>query len=68
MADGLGFSFISSPFLEKVTRDERLGREHPRKGSQTQGDRKKTGASPGEPDSVSDNDETLSSTHIDLRI
>jgi hypothetical protein len=68
MWDGLGFGLISNPFLEKITRDESLGREHPRKRSETPSDRKKPTGSPGDPVPAAETDDHLSSTHIDLRI
>jgi hypothetical protein len=64
MADGLGFSSISKPILERVTREERLGYEHPKKSRELQPRRVRRS-----PDDKADEVTSVtSSTHIDLRI
>jgi hypothetical protein len=64
MADGLGFSSISKPILERVTREERLGHEHPKRGRELQS--RRTRRSPD--DQADEVTSVTSSTHIDLRI
>ncbi len=70
MWDGMAFSSISGTLLEKVARDERLGRELPRRGRDPKPERGRAGETetaerPGD----GETDETpASSVHIDLRI
>ena len=71
MPDGFGLlHLVSEPFLERVAKEHRIARDHPRKRGDEKGDRgregdARDGASPadaGEPETP------MSSTHIDLRI
>ena len=71
MPDGFGFvNSIISPHLERVAREERLGRDHPQKNRDGKPERARAGdspadATPGEPE---EEKASMSSTHIDLRI
>ncbi len=71
MTDGFGLvSPILSPILERVAREERLGRDHPRKNREGNPERTREDAIPSEipteePEGVKT---SMSSTHIDLRI
>jgi hypothetical protein len=61
---------ILHPILERVGREERLGRDHPRKNREGKSERaradQKTADSP--PDRPNENVDSMSSNHIDLRI
>jgi len=71
MPDGFGIAnTVLSPILERVAREERLGRDHPRKNRDGKSDKTReeavsTGLPPAEPEEA---DNSMSSTHIDLRI
>jgi hypothetical protein len=69
MSDGLGVSSISGAFLEKVTRDECLSRDLPRKGRDQRSARPRPdGGGRDDADDESGSDrEPAPSAHIDLR-
>ena len=70
MADGFGIvNTVLSPILERVAREERLGRDHPRKNRDGKPERTREEAlsaepPPAEPEKA---ENSMSSTHIDLR-
>jgi hypothetical protein len=68
MADGLGFSSISKPILERVAREERLGYEQPRKSREPQARRTRRGPDEESGEKADEVTTPMSSTHIDLRI
>lgn len=69
MSDGLGLiNPVLSPILDRVVRDERFERDHPRKQHDDKSERsrdehKSASAPPGQPEEEA----SMSSTHIDLR-
>jgi hypothetical protein len=69
MSDDFGLlNLVVSPFLERVTREERLGKDQPRKPRLL-----KTKTTSKDPDStpsedIQQTDDSTSSQHIDLRI
>ena len=71
MPDGIGIvNPVLSPILERVAREERLGRDHPRKNRDGESEKNREEAAstelpPAEPEKA---DNSMSSTHIDLRI
>jgi len=71
MKDALGLvNPVFSPALERVAREENLGRDHPRrqpekKRGRIREDRRHAGDSP---DHTEEAMTSLSSTHIDLRV
>jgi hypothetical protein len=71
MPDDLGLvNPVLSPILERVVREERLGRDLPRKQRERKSERSReedtqTGDPPDRPEV---NDTSMSSTHIDLRV
>jgi hypothetical protein len=71
MPDGFGLvNSVLSPHLERVAKEERLGRDHPRKNRDGRPERAREDAYPaqaaaGEPE---EEKTSMSSTHIDLRI
>ena len=71
MTDGFGIvSTALSPILERVAREERLGRDHPRKNRDGKPEKGREEAAsvelpPAEPEKA---DNSMSSSHIDLRI
>ena len=65
MADGVELSnLVNSPVLERIVREERLGRDHPRK-PRDQGTKP---AKENGPEDDNASDASVSSQHIDLRI
>ncbi len=56
---------LSSPFLERVTKEERVSRDHPRRPRDGKPARAREGPVDEEPEEPG---ATMSSTHIDLRI
>ncbi len=58
---------VGSPFLEKVAREQRIGRDHPRKPRDNKSERGKDAAA-GAAEAPEETGEAMSSTHIDLRI
>jgi hypothetical protein len=71
MPDGFGIvNSVLPPILERVAREERLGRDHPRKNRDGKPEKAReestpAGLPPAEPEKA---DSSMSSTHIDLRI
>jgi hypothetical protein len=71
MPDGFGIvSTVLSPILERVAREERLGRDHPRKNRDGRPEKNREEAGSGEVPSAEPEkaDNSMSSSHIDLRI
>jgi hypothetical protein len=71
MSDGLGLlTPVTAPLLEKVVREERMGRDHPRKRQEQKADSSKEDGGDGanSDDAASDTGTSMSSNHIDLRI
>jgi len=70
MADGFGLSnLVTSTFLERIVREERLGQDHPRK-PRDQGAKpaKEDGNVSAPPDEDKKAEPPMSSQHIDLRV
>jgi hypothetical protein len=61
---------ILHPILERVGREERLSRDHPRKNREAKSERARADQKTveGPPDQAEENVVSMSSTHIDLRI
>ncbi len=61
---------VNSPILERVVREERLGRDHPRKQRDRKSERSREDElQTGDASDLSEGKETsMSSTHIDLRV
>ncbi len=61
---------VNSPILERVVREERLGRDHPRKQRDRKSERSREDElQTGDASDLSEEKETsMSSTHIDLRV
>jgi len=70
MSDDFGLlNLVVSPFLERIGREERLGGEQPRKQRPVRpGSEKKEDVDSNTSDSSQKTDDSISSTHIDLRI
>ncbi len=71
MPDGFGLvNSVLSPHLERVAREERLGRDHPRKNRDGKPERFREDEFPAEtpPGEPEEEKSSMSSTHIDLRI
>ena len=56
---------VLSPILERVVREERLGRDLPRKQRERKAGRSREDE---DPDGSEQDDGSMSSTHIDLRV
>ncbi len=69
MADGLGLvNPVLSPILDRIVRDERFERDHPRRQHDEKSERSREEHKPTEaPPDVSEEPTSMSSTHIDLR-
>ena len=69
MADGLGLvNPVLSPILDRIVRDERFGRDHPRKQHDEKSERSRDDQNPtAAPPDTSEETTSMSSTHIDLR-
>ncbi len=71
MPDGFGIvNTVLPPILERVAREERLGRDHPRKNRDGKPEKAREeslpeGSPPAGPEKAGS---SMSSTHIDLRI
>ncbi len=71
MPDDLGVvNPVFSPILERVVREERLGRDHPRKQREKKSERSRedeiqSGDTQDRPEEI---ETSMSSTHIDLRV
>ncbi len=71
MPDGFGLvNSVLSPHLERVAKEERLGRDHPRKNRDGSPERVREDAYPAQAraDEPEEENTSMSSTHIDLRI
>ncbi len=71
MPDGFGLlHLVSEPFLERVAREQRIARDHPRKRGDDKGERGREAAGHGgaSPDDTTESETPMSSNHIDLRI
>jgi hypothetical protein len=70
MPDGFGLLHpVTEPFLERVARDQRIAREHPRKRKDEKSERGREGAHGSDsPDDAGEPQTPMSSNHIDLRI
>jgi hypothetical protein len=71
MPDGSGlFHLVTEPFLERVAKDQRIGRDHPRKRGDEKGEKSpEAGAREADsPVDAGDSETPMSSSHIDLRI
>ncbi len=69
MADGLGLvNPVLSPILDRVVRDERFERDHPRRQHDEKSERSREVPNPtATPPDKSEEPASMSSTHIDLR-
>ncbi len=69
MADGLGLvNPVLSPILDRIVRDERFDRDHPRRQHDEKSERSREDHSPTAPPPDEPEEPTsMSSTHIDLR-
>lgn len=71
MTDGFGLlNPVLSPILDRIGREERLGKDHPRKQRERKSERSRedevqNGASADGPEG---SESSMSSTHIDLRV
>ena len=71
MHDGFGLvNPVTATHLERIVRDERLGRDHPRRNSDERPKPANSAAGRNDepPEPTSDLDSAASETHIDLRI
>jgi hypothetical protein len=69
MSDDFGhIDFLSAPFLERITREERLREDHPRKRRYIPPKPVKKDPSDSPSDGMEKTDDSTSSQHIDLRI
>lgn len=61
---------VSEPLLERVAREQRIARDHPRKRQDGKSERdREAGARDTDPsDDVAESETPMSSNHIDLRI
>ncbi len=61
---------VSEPFLERVSRDQRITRDHPRKRQEEKSERSHEGNASEEdsPNETGGSETPMSSNHIDLRI
>ena len=69
MADGLGLvNPVLSPILDRIVRDERFERDHPRRQHDERSERRQEEHKPtASPPDESEEPTSMSSTHIDLR-
>jgi hypothetical protein len=71
MPDGFGLvHLVSEPFLERVAKEERIARDHPRRRKDEKGNRGRGDGVDGadSPDDSVGTKTPMSSNHIDLRI
>jgi hypothetical protein len=71
MPDGFGlFHLVSEPLLERVVKEQRLGRDHPRKSRDGKGTKSREDGSQDadSPADAAESETPMSSSHIDLRI
>ncbi len=71
MPDGLGLlHVVSEPFLERVAREHRIARDHPRRRGDEKSERGREGTSRDgdSPAEAGESETPVSSNHIDLRI
>jgi len=69
MSDDFGLlNLVGSPFLERIVREERLGRDQPRKPRNSIAREAKKSPESVSPDETRTDDNSMSPTHIDLRI
>jgi hypothetical protein len=71
MPDGFGLlHLVGEPILERVAREERIARDHPRKRRDEKGERSREECAhdAGSPDDTGEQENPMSSNHIDLRI
>jgi hypothetical protein len=69
MSDDFGsLNLAVSPFLERINREERLGRDHPQRPRNLKPKPVRKDDSGKPLDETGDSEESVSSKHIDLRI
>jgi hypothetical protein len=69
MSDDFGLlNLVGSPFLERIVREERLGGDQPHKPRNLKPKVAKKSEDSTPPDEAQKDDDSMSSTHIDLRI
>jgi hypothetical protein len=69
MSDDFGLlNIVGSPFLERITREERLGGDHPHKPKLLKTRTAKKGPDSDPSEDAQKTDDSTSSQHIDLRI
>jgi hypothetical protein len=61
-------NLVGSPFLERIVREERLGGDQPNKPRNLKPKVAKKSADGAPPDEPQKDDDSMSPTHIDLRI
>jgi len=61
-------NLVVSPFLERIAREERIGREQPRNARNLKPKPAKKDEASTPPDGAENSEESVSSQHIDLRI
>ena len=69
MSDDFGlFNLVSSPLLGRIAREERLGEDQPRRPRYARTGKGKKKENNDEPDESQNNENSMTSRHIDLRI